>query len=639
MKRERLTVKRKIQKKIELRHKNLIFINTKGEKRMNEHDMLRIYGKVLPVATPIVNPVVTPVTGEVIKANQIFSLSRPIPRRIFFYWGGSNLSWMRYMTLYSFRKMNPDWEIVLYISSNDIKNKGWKSYENQDYHQYKGDNYFNKLKDLNIKIEKAEFSEEVQDKLKGASPIHESDLFRYYQLFVGGGFYCDMDVLFFRPIDDFYNKIIDGGYDTIIHEYESSHDWLITIGFLGASINNEFYKNLFEFGINNYLKNTDSDYQAMGIRLIYKMFKRIVCKNITNIIISKYPNLKFYNLSTAFIYNFDWTKIKYCFTNSFGTNQFAYDSIGYHWFGGGVESQKYNGILNENNYLEYKTTFSKIADEIINMKIDKNGYVILKNNKKPKISIVTAYYNRKNVFHETLKSIAKSKFKDFELIAVDDNSLPEERIEEFVNEFPFLRVIRIEPENKWYVNSSVPYNIGIRDAVGDIIILQNPECLHVHDILSYVNENINDATYITMSAYALDKKQTEKLHECCNNNTVIDFFKDLPQQTCDPVVGWYNHTKFRPKYYHFCSAITKVNMDKLNGFDERYANGVEYEDNEFLERVKRLGLNLIIKDNISVIHQNHPTSFYALPNIKELCKKNRLLFEGVTMLETGYKAK
>ena len=112
------------------------------------------------------------------------------------------------MTLYSFRKMNPDWEIVLYISSNDIKNKGWKSYENQDYHQYKGDNYFNKLKDLNIKIEKAEFPKEIQEKLKNISPIHESDLFRYYQLYLNGGFYCDMDVLFFKPIDNFYNTII-----------------------------------------------------------------------------------------------------------------------------------------------------------------------------------------------------------------------------------------------------------------------------------------------------------------------------------------------------------------------------------------------------------------------------------------------
>ena len=39
---------------------------------------------------------------------------------MYFYWGGSAMSWMRYMTLYSFRKMNPDWEMVLCLASVDV---------------------------------------------------------------------------------------------------------------------------------------------------------------------------------------------------------------------------------------------------------------------------------------------------------------------------------------------------------------------------------------------------------------------------------------------------------------------------------------------------------------------------------------
>ena len=83
---------------------------------MNERDKFRIYGKT--------SPVVMPVTNDIIKLNQPFSLSRAIPKRIFFYWGGSDMSWMRYMTLYSFRKMNPDWEVILYVSDNNQKEKG-----------------------------------------------------------------------------------------------------------------------------------------------------------------------------------------------------------------------------------------------------------------------------------------------------------------------------------------------------------------------------------------------------------------------------------------------------------------------------------------------------------------------------------
>lgn len=83
-----------------------------------------------------------------------------------------------------------------------------------------------------------------------------------------------------------------------------------------------------------------------------------------------------------------------------------------------------------------------------------------------KISIVTAYYNRKQLFYETLKSIAKSKFEDFELIVVDDSSLPEHRLEEYLNEFSFIRIIRLEPENKWYVNPCIPFNILNQDSQG-----------------------------------------------------------------------------------------------------------------------------------------------------------------------------
>jgi glycosyltransferase involved in cell wall biosynthesis len=112
------------------------------------------------------------------------------------------------------------------------------------------------------------------------------------------------------------------------------------------------------------------------------------------------------------------------------------------------------------------------------------------------ISIVTSYYNRKKQFYETLKSITKTKHKDFELIVVDDGSSPEQRLEEYLITFPFLKIIRIEPKDKWYVNSCVPFNIGINVAKGDIIMLQCPECLHVHDILTHINERINENNYI-----------------------------------------------------------------------------------------------------------------------------------------------
>lgn len=252
------------------------------------------------------------------------------------------------------------------------------------------------------------------------------------------------------------------------------------------------------------------------------------------------------------------------------------------------------------------------------------------------ISIVTGYYNRKDLFYQTLRSITKSKFKDFEFVAVDDGSLPEHRIEDFIDEFPFLRVIRVEPEDKWYINCCIPFNMAIKEAKGDIIVLQNPECLHVHDVLTYLSENVNDSNYITVSTYGLDRNSNERLLRHFNNNNVVYFLSSLPQRAYmgNRSLGWYNHSKYRPEAWHFCSAMTRKNMEKLNGFDERYALGVACDDSEFIIRIRKLGLKVIITEEVSVIHQYHGQTG-TIPNEAELWRKNQSILQDITMKETS----
>lgn len=256
-----------------------------------------------------------------------------------------------------------------------------------------------------------------------------------------------------------------------------------------------------------------------------------------------------------------------------------------------------------------------------------------------KISIVTGYYNRKDLFYETLLSITRSKYKDFEFIVVDDGSSPEHRLEDLTEEFPFLKIIRLEKEDKWYVNSCMPLNIGMSESKGNIIVLQNPECLHVHDVLTYINENVNDSNYIAISAYGLDPETTKMISQY-RNERMDELLKSLPQRpyTGGSAPGWYNHSTYRRVYYHFCSAMTRSNMKKLNGFDERYAPGIGYDDDELIVRISRLGLKLMIEDKISVIHQYHDTVFWNRPDSEVLTEKNRSLLHNVTLRENIYRA-
>ena len=226
-----------------------------------------------------------------------------------------------------------------------------------------------------------------------------------------------------------------------------------------------------------------------------------------------------------------------------------------------------------------------------------------------KISIVTAYFNRKQLFYNTLKSIDKSSIKNLEVIVVDDCSSEEHRLEDLTEEFPFLKIIRLEKENKWYVNPCVPFNIGIREAKGDIIVLQNPECYHLGDVLSDIVNKITNTNYLTYGCYSLDKDRTALMgiHNTSTTEKIKEVLAPMPPQRIveEGGLGWYNHSTIRPVAYHFLSAIKKENMDKLNGFDERYAKGIAYDDDELLVRIRRMGLNISITNNPFVLHQWH----------------------------------
>lgn len=256
------------------------------------------------------------------------------------------------------------------------------------------------------------------------------------------------------------------------------------------------------------------------------------------------------------------------------------------------------------------------------------------------ISIVTAYHNRKDLLINTLKTINNSEYKDIEFILVDDCSSEEHRVEDLIEQFPFLRVIRVEKEDKWYVNPCVVFNKGFKEVKGDIVILQNPECLHVGDILNVASE-IDVDEYLSFACYSIDKDKTDKISSLpdLNFESLLNIVEPEPKSVgSDGDNGWYNHSKFRPMGYHFCSVIHKSNLDKLGGFDERYADGIAYDDNEILVRISRMGLKIKIPNNPFVVHQWHYSSNnYQHLEATKLIERNRNLLHNVTMKEDTWK--
>lgn len=252
------------------------------------------------------------------------------------------------------------------------------------------------------------------------------------------------------------------------------------------------------------------------------------------------------------------------------------------------------------------------------------------------ISIVATLYNRRKQFIATLNSLSSSLVKDFEFIVVDDGSDDLEKVDDLSKEFPFLRVIRIEPSQKWYRNSCIPYNIGFAASRGDKIIIQNAECLHFSDIMSDVENTLDDSNYLSFGVYSVNREITNNIS--AENNWGRDGV--IPFTHIGAVINgencWYNHGVYRPSGLHFCNAITRSNLSILNGFDEDYAEGICYDDNEFLYRVFKLGLNIIFRDGHLAIHQHHENFNYNKADSGELEGRNYLLYFSKTFQNNDY---
>ena len=252
-----------------------------------------------------------------------------------------------------------------------------------------------------------------------------------------------------------------------------------------------------------------------------------------------------------------------------------------------------------------------------------------------KISIVMAYHNRRLLLTKTLESLTNTKCTNFEVIVVDDASDEDQRIEHLQSMFKFLKVFRIEPSEKWWRNPCIPNNIGFSKATGDVVVIQNPECLHIGDILYHIYNNWKRNRYLVYGCYAIDQQKTEQLLPYLGSDTeailsIVEPTNNIPLDQCPHMNRWYQHSEYSPRCFNFCTAIGKKELDFMGGFDDDFADGIGYDDTEFIARIKNRYLDIIMVDEPMVIHQWHPFTNYSGKNW-DLHMKNKAIYENKTL--------
>lgn len=227
-------------------------------------------------------------------------------------------------------------------------------------------------------------------------------------------------------------------------------------------------------------------------------------------------------------------------------------------------------------------------------------------NTQKKISIVMAYFNKKLQLVQTLKSIKNSAYKNIEIIIVDDASDDDQRVIDFINYFKYdldVKVITISKHEKTWINPCIAYNIGFRNTSGEIIIIQNPEVMHVNDCISYVANNLQIGDWLSFNCYGSPNFDYNNVLYNLHNDT--DIFNKIFSSSqkiggnsveSKEVGGWLNHYEKFFVAYHYLAAIYKVDLnDKMNGgFDERFKDGCCADDDQFIKRLLYYNFNFKI---------------------------------------------
>lgn len=229
-------------------------------------------------------------------------------KTLYLYWGGRPLSYLRFLTVKSFRKHNPEWKIEVYYPVSPVEATTWTTQEQRA--PYDGEDWFSKL-DAELKP----FNMESIGCSNALPEVHKSDIFRLWVLHEYGGVYSDFDILYTKPFPDFPKRL-----------YCLHPDGHYAVGLLGAERGDPIFKRLLESA-----KKLDAaKYQSYGATLWNKELQVAPSG---------------WNIPKELVYPCDWQDAQKLFTESLDLPD---ETIGLHWFGGVGEQDINTGSTIDN---------------------------------------------------------------------------------------------------------------------------------------------------------------------------------------------------------------------------------------------------------------------------------------------------
>lgn len=254
-----------------------------------------------------------------------------IPKKLHMYWDRSPMSRLQALTVETFKQLNPDWSIYVYIpkQSYDGNYSYIPDYVGKDYFWY-----IEHHKHVNIiEVDMRDYG--IDD---GLHNILRSDILRYHLLYNSGGVWSDFDVVWLKPMYYLSEIVKADDFDLIIctYEKETIHH---NISVLISAPYTKFYEDLISRcnSIQHEFKGRPN-HQEYGTKMWNEMFsdsKTIVDKYYKTI------NVPYETFFPCSIHNMEKLFLK---TDASLINDGV---MGVHWFNGHVLSKQY---VNEDRF-------------------------------------------------------------------------------------------------------------------------------------------------------------------------------------------------------------------------------------------------------------------------------------------------
>lgn len=225
--------------------------------------------------------------------------------------------------------------------------------------------------------------------------------------------------------------------------------------------------------------------------------------------------------------------------------------------------------------------------------------------------IISVCDNRHDMFQRSLDTWAKQTMpKDqFEIIVVDDADRTDlkELCKKYANShglvFQYIRVDN--SKSVMPVKTFLPIvtnNVGFRKARGEVVVITGPETLQAEKNLevAYTMRNRKQCAYGLV--YRSNLEFMDKIKHS---------WSDLSESSFDNLLqirGSKADCRTRPPHppaYWYLMAVAKEHVESINGIDERFAQGICAEDDDFANRMEMSGVQPMFEHKMVGIHQDH----------------------------------